>query len=423
MLLPTVEEICVKEIVTININSSIEDAVKKMAQNNVRSVLVLDSDCINYYIFTTSDAIDFRIQNKTLSTKLSEIKLQKAHKIDANISVLELLDQEDKDNQYHVVVNENKIVGILSQTDIINNLDPQIIMYKQTIGNLLLQYSPVTIYENEAAVNVIKIMQSRDIDAVIVLDNNNEASGIFTTKDFIDILDNQSDLNLPINNFMSSPLITVDVDIKISEAFEFIKEKHFKRIVVSDLNGNIEGLITQNELLRIMNNKWMEVIKQKGNELSKINEDLIKKTENLEKTASTDFLTNLYNRRKFDALLNYELKQIQRYKNRDLSIIIFDIDNFKKVNDTYGHDTGDKILQEIAQIVIVSIRNSDVACRWGGEEFAITLSHTNIEEALLVAQKIRITIQDHSFTDNLKITCSFGISQFHTSDKYETLFK
>lgn len=422
-MMPTVEEICVKEIVTIDINASIEDAIKKMAKSNVRSILILDDNCKDYFILTTDDVIEYKIQNISLNKKLKTTLLQRVQKIDAKINILEILNQDDKYDQYMVVVNENRIVGILSQTDIINNIDPKILMQRQTIGNLILQYSAITVYKDESAVNAIKLMKFKHVDSVIIIDDENQPLGIFTTKDFLTIMHENSDLAKPIKTYMTSPLLTVNDDIRIFEALDFIREKHFKRIVVKNNEGKISGVITQNELLRIVNNKWMEIIKERGHELSKMNQQLIQKTANLEKKASTDFLTKLYNRRKFDTMIEYELKQIKRYKDRDFCMVLLDIDNFKHINDTYGHDIGDKIIQDIAKIIKISIRDSDVASRWGGEEFAIALTETNLEDAMLVAQKLRITIQDHIFTNELRITCSFGISQFHTSDKYTDLFK
>ncbi len=422
-MIPKVEEICVKDVVTTDINSSIEDAVKKMAESNVRSIVIIDKEGKEYFIFTTNDAIEYRIQNLSLKTKLKDIVLQRVQKIDAKVNILELINQEDRYDEYLVVVQEEKIIGILSQSDIINNIDPKILMQRQTIGNLILQYSPITVFKNEATVNAIKLMKFKHIDSLIIINDDHEAEGIFTTKDFLNILNNNSDLNDPIYKYMKSPLLTVPETIRIYEALEFIKEKHFKRIVVENEEGKISGVITQTELLRVVNNKWMEIIKEKGQELSKMNERLLQKAANLEKKASTDFLTQLNNRRKFDSLIEYELKQIKRYKDRDLSVVLFDIDGFKYINDTFGHDTGDKILQEIAQIIKISLRESDIACRWGGEEFAIALSETAIDEALLVAEKLRVTIENHLFINKLKITCSFGISQYHTSDDYPALFK
>lgn len=422
-MIPTVAEICVRDIVTVGIDSTIENAVKKMAQANVRSVLVLGADCSDYYIITTNDAIEFKIQNLPMDTKLSSIVLNRAFQVDSKISILEIMNQENNDNDYMVVVNENRIIGILSQTDIINNIDPQVLIKKQTIGNIMLQYSAVTVYENETTVNVIKLMKFKHVDSVIIVDNDQFPLGIFTTKDFLNIMHDNTDLFIPIKNYMNSPLQSVHHDVKIFEALEFIREKRFKRLVVTDDDGKLKGVITQSELLRLVNNKWMEIIKQKGDELSKINQKLLEKTVSLEEKASTDFLTKLYNRRKFDDIMEYEVNQVKRYKDRDLCVLLLDIDGFKYINDTYGHDIGDKILQDIARILKISSRQSDVVCRWGGEEFAIALSETNLENALIVSEKIRITIEHHTFTNDLRLTCSFGISQYHTNDTYSSLFK
>lgn len=420
--MPNVEDICIKNIVTVDINSTVEIAVKKMAASNIRTILVTDNTTNECYIFRSIDAIEYKIENLPLSTKLKNIVLNKVQKIDAKVSILELINDENM-QEYCAVVKNSKIIGVLSQSDIINNIDPKILVQRQSIGNLILQYTPITVYKNEAAMSTIKLMKNKHVDAVIIIDNHHKPLGIFTTKDFLNIIENDLDLNIPIQNYMSSPLQTLPDTIRIFEALDFIKEKHFKRLIVTNSDGEISGLITQTELLRVVNNKWMELIKEKGIKLSKINENLIEKTKNLEKKASTDYLTKLPNRRKFNSLVEYELKQVQRYPEMDFSILIFDIDNFKKINDTFGHDIGDKILQELAKIVKISLRNSDLACRWGGEEFAIALTHTSLEDSFLVAQKIRSSVENHKFVKNINVTCSFGLSQFHLNDTYATLFK
>lgn len=421
--MPSVSDICIKDIVSIDISLSLSDAVQKMREHNVRSVLVIGSKCKNYFILTTNDAIEYKIKDISLNTKLCDMTLQEVHKIDANVNILEIINQDEITDEYLIVLDNDNIIGILSQTDIINNIDPQSLIQKQTISNIILQYSVQTIYQNEATINAIKIMKDKNIDSIIIIDNDNKPLGIFTTKDFLNVIHHNADIKLPIKNHMSSPLQTLSSNVIIYEALEFIKIKHFKRIVVTNEFGKISGVITQAELLRLINNKWMELIKDRGAELSKINEKLMEKASILEESASTDFLTKLYNRRKFDSLITYEIEQIKRYHHGNLCMILLDIDNFKIVNDTHGHDAGDEILKELGKIIKNSSRNSDVASRWGGEEFAVSLSHTNIEEALLVAQKIRISIENFKFINGLSITCSFGLSQFRTDDTYQTLFK
>lgn len=143
---------------------------------------------------------------------------------------------------------------------------------------------------------------------------------------------------------------------------------------------------------------------------------LKEKSNLLEYQASHDKLTGLFNRNRFDEIYAKEIKRARRYEN-DLSIIIFDVDDFKIVNDTYGHQVGDEVLKEMAQIVLTHVREQDITVRWGGEEFLILLPQTNLEGAVLAANKIRIAISEHSFTDkSLTITGSFGVAQLSNED-------
>lgn len=139
----------------------------------------------------------------------------------------------------------------------------------------------------------------------------------------------------------------------------------------------------------------------------------------LEYQASHDKLTGLFNRNRFDEIYSKEIKRAKRYNN-DLSIIIFDIDDFKIINDTYGHLIGDDVLKDMAKIALSSVREQDINIRWGGEEFLILLPQTNLLGAIAVANKVRTSIEKHLFTSkSLKITASFGVAQFTNGDNDE----
>lgn len=130
----------------------------------------------------------------------------------------------------------------------------------------------------------------------------------------------------------------------------------------------------------------------------------------LKKLSQTDKLTNIYNRFKLDSLIEEEINRKKRY-GQDLSIILLDIDFFKKINDGYGHLHGDKILQEFASIISKNIRETDHFGRWGGEEFLLILPNTNGINAYNLAEKLRKIIETHIFYDNIKITSSFGVAE------------
>ena len=266
-------------------------------------------------------------------------------------------------------------------------------------------------------------MKDNNSDSIIIIDEDNKPTGIFTTKDFINLIYLNSDLSKPIGSYMTTPVYTLNEDSTVSEAIDFIRDKHFKRIVITNDENEVVGILTQKELLRIIYNKWIDFIKEEGNRISKINEELLTKTTKLEKKASMDFLTKLYNREKFNSFLDYEINKIKRYKEQYLSLLIVDIDYFKHVNDTHGHLVGDSVLQEIGKILSVCSRDSDIVARWGGEEFVVMLPQTNIEQAVFVAEKLRATVEKHKFDTVKHVTCSIGVSQFHKNEDKETLFK
>ncbi len=136
--------------------------------------------------------------------------------------------------------------------------------------------------------------------------------------------------------------------------------------------------------------------------------------------AMTDSLTGILNRLAFETIALKEISKAVR-TNTDLSIILFDIDNFKQINDRYGHVYGDFILRTVAEIVSRSLRTSDIFARWGGEEFVVLLPNTNGLRAINVAEKIRSRIQFHRFDNGLKVTASFGVANLKSCKDFDNL--
>ncbi|CAM3990658.1 sensor domain-containing diguanylate cyclase [Arcobacter cloacae] len=129
----------------------------------------------------------------------------------------------------------------------------------------------------------------------------------------------------------------------------------------------------------------------------------------------TDYLTNLSNRKNIDYVLKINENLFNRYKD-EFSIILVDIDDFKKVNDTYGHLVGDKVIIEISEILKKYTRQTDVVGRWGGEEFIIICPKTNLQDALKLAEKLRDKIATYQFETVGKKTASFGVATFKENE-------
>jgi len=153
----------------------------------------------------------------------------------------------------------------------------------------------------------------------------------------------------------------------------------------------------------------------------KINVRSFQYKKRLELMAVTDGLTGLYNHRFIFERLEEEIAKVSRY-GRPLSVIMLDIDNFKRVNDTFGHRVGDEVIQSVAHAIIANTRKSDVVGRYGGEEFLILLPETDLSAAKVVAEKIRSTVAQLRFeTKELAITISAGVAQAQKDESYEAL--
>ena len=162
-----------------------------------------------------------------------------------------------------------------------------------------------------------------------------------------------------------------------------------------------------------------EMISQRTEEISIKNKLLNEQNNKLEKLASIDPLTKLYNRRAFMVFVNKELSRAKRH-SLSITLAILDIDHFKKINDTYGHNVGDDILQKFAEELILSLRNEDVVCRWGGEEFIILMTKTTSKASCGHLNDIREKIAKMHFPSVEHITFSAGMVDLVVGESFKS---
>jgi len=148
---------------------------------------------------------------------------------------------------------------------------------------------------------------------------------------------------------------------------------------------------------------------------------LNKYNKKLEIISVTDKLTGIYNRVKLDSILLYEKDIFDRFE-RPVSIILFDLDDFKLVNDNFGHQVGDEVLKKVSQIILEGKRQTDTFGRWGGEEFLVICHETSLAGAKKLAEKFRKDIESHGFETIESQTASFGVASFEKGDSVEKVF-
>jgi diguanylate cyclase (GGDEF)-like protein len=157
-----------------------------------------------------------------------------------------------------------------------------------------------------------------------------------------------------------------------------------------------------------------------------LTQERVRMMEKLQKLAITDGLTKLHNSRSFYSQLEVEVDRFNRYKH-PLSLLLLDIDHFKRYNDSFGHLEGDKVLVKISQLIKSCLRKLDTAYRYGGEEFTVILPETSCEEAVLVAERIRNTVQNLNFEPEngkkLSITISIGVTQYAAEEQLSTFIQ
>ncbi|GFZ31512.1 hypothetical protein CSC2_20380 [Clostridium zeae] len=166
-------------------------------------------------------------------------------------------------------------------------------------------------------------------------------------------------------------------------------------------------------LYKCIHNKLQQV----NMKLAKLEEENIK----LKEEVLVDKLTGAFNRRKLQDIIEVELERCRRY-NIPLSMIIFDIDDFKKINDKYGHSRGDVILKNITKVITSKLRKTDFFIRWGGEEFVILAPETNIKGALILGEKVRKLVSENIYVELERVTVSVGVSEYKKELIYKEFF-
>ncbi|MGQ9623165.1 MAG: GGDEF domain-containing protein [Candidatus Caldatribacteriaceae bacterium] len=164
----------------------------------------------------------------------------------------------------------------------------------------------------------------------------------------------------------------------------------------------------------------MDIEKLTASALYEKNRELAAANERLRLLSVTDQLTNLSNRHKMYEELEREFTRAKRYKGR-FSVIMFDIDHLKEVNDTFGHQTGDTILSEVSRLVSKTVRSTDTVFRWGGDEFMVLCPEAGLEESGVLASRIHSAVKTHRFPKDIRITISMGVSEFRKEKDIEEL--
>ncbi|WP_187386031.1 sensor domain-containing diguanylate cyclase [Aliarcobacter cryaerophilus] len=331
-----------------------------------------------------------------------------------------------------VLLTENKEKADKSFLNLIKNINNKASDYYfifNTKGDVIvhsflshLEGQNLYIVDNENYNNVVKIItQNSSADRFVTYKWLNPNTNLIEDKiSFVRQLPN-SDLIIGSGFYLEdiNKIVQNQRDIELKEHDKNINVTLSLAIFFTILSFIISYIISK--MLLNAFNILNKSLKEKSIELQKLNSELEIKVENrtnklktaykkMKDLASIDDLTKIYNRYYFFNIFNQQLEKLKSDKIT-FSLIMFDLDHFKNVNDTYGHDVGDYVLNETCRVVEKDLRENDTFARIGGEEFLILLPNTNIEAAFYIAQRIRQNIEKHKFIDIPKLTISLGVAE------------
>lgn len=196
---------------------------------------------------------------------------------------------------------------------------------------------------------------------------------------------------------------------------EIVQVTYVQDVVTNNIIAWIASAVSYRRYVKEYQSQ--QIISDKNEELQAQTDHVQKTNQILQHISAVDSLTNIYNRRKLNEFLRIEYDKCKASLKK-ISLILMDVDFFKSVNDTYGHSVGDKVLEQLGELLKNNVNSNDEVGRWGGEEFLIICPETDSEEAFHLAEKINKVIQRYDFQLENSVTCSFGVA---TSKEIDTV--
>ncbi len=259
-----------------------------------------------------------------------------------------------------------------------------------------------TVNEKTSLQEAAQLMSKGKTGSLVVMAGK-KPKGILTERDFVKLIEQGLTINpkAVVKDIYVSKLVTITPSTRFSKAFSILNTYGYRQLPVVQ-NGSLKGMLTMQNMMTYSRNNLIGAIEE---------------NRNLERKVNVDHLTKLFNRRYLNTRAEAEFDRCKRYGIRT-SVIFFDIDHFKSINDTYSHDAGDYVLMTLGKLLKKSARHLDVIARYGGEEFVMITPSTNSPQATLLGQKIKEIVENYTFSyrgKRLKITVSGGVASFSSA--------
>lgn len=264
----------------------------------------------------------------------------------------------------------------------------------------VMSRSVITADKETPLIEICKLMQRNHIGCVVI-SKDKIPIGIVTERDIVTAVAASGHFTSPALTTMKSPVFYLHPKEDTKKAIEFMRMKNIRRLPIVE-KRQLVGIITYGDILRIIEKQLAESTLE---------------TKQLRVQISKDGLTHFYTQKYFKNLLEKEIERVKRYGGY-LSLLMIDIDHFKKINDTYGHDAGDYVLSRVAFLIQKNTRKINIIARYGGDEFSIIAPISDIEGAIRLGKRLREFVGKTNFhygNTKIKITLSIGVTSWDKS--------
>ncbi len=402
-----VGEIMHAGVTSVDASATVAEAARVMERNDLRNVIFQDRG--SYRIFTVGDLIEHLELIGDTGMPLSRMPFHPLACVSERTPVSELIDHFDEDrNRYLGVLGaQGGLVGVVSFSDVVSALGPAEFLDVCRVAELFEGPRHLEVAPQAAFRTVLHALRSVEGAAIVV--EQGRPLGILTSRHAIRLVTDGASLDAPVERYMQAPVDALPSGVRLADALDYLKRTGYKRIVVVDEDGRLLGTVTQSELARYGFHHWTHHLRRRLSGLDSDRREARVLARRLEREAMTDPLTGIGNRRMFNRLLEKEWHRCQRHGSA-LSLVLFDVDHFKRINDRWGHPKGDAVLRSLAALIERQLRGCDTVCRWGGEEFAVLLPETDADGAWKLAERLRRAAEDAELA-GLRVTISLGAAQ------------
>ncbi|MDK9693943.1 MAG: EAL domain-containing protein [Sulfurimonas sp.] len=365
------------EVKPLKKSDLVGDALSYMDKNAISSVVITDENNAPIGIFTERDALKIVSNAIDCDTQLLEVMTKNVFCIDVDTYIHDAyVLMEQYEYRHLVVVNDkNEYMGVVTEGDFLRYMGFEDVADAKLVKDNMNK-SILTVMPETSLIEVAKLMTQKKCDYAVVMSDTKPQS-VIHERDITKFLSKRTEIDeASIEDVDQHHMYVIKKDASLKEASDMMQQHGVHQLIVVDTADVLVGLISRHDLLKAVHRSYFDYLYKTIEAKAQREKELIRHKEELERLANYDQLTKLPNRLFFQTYLKKSVARTIRNKQK-VAVILFGLDRFKDINDSYGHSIGDEVLNIIKQRFLKRAREGDFLARLGGDEFGLILENIN----------------------------------------------